>query len=155
MKRLTYWNEEYDCWSYHGPSGDAAKHLAAYEDTGLDPEAVEQLKLYTTGKAMAQIEIRTIEGMPLGDVVDLIHAKREGLLVAPPCKVGDTVYIPDYAKIVVPVKVQGISITASGKTILHFGGYPVWHAWGDEVGKTFFLAREEAEAALKGGEDRQ
>lgn len=32
MKRLTYWNEEYDCWSYHGPSGDAAKRLAAIED---------------------------------------------------------------------------------------------------------------------------
>lgn len=32
MKRLTYWNEKYDCWSYHGPSGDAAKRLAAIEN---------------------------------------------------------------------------------------------------------------------------
>ena len=38
MERLTYWNEEYGCWSYHGPSGEAAKRLAAYEDTGLEPE---------------------------------------------------------------------------------------------------------------------
>lgn len=44
MKRLTYWNEEYGCWSYHGPSGEAAKRLAAYEDTGLEPEEIEQLK---------------------------------------------------------------------------------------------------------------
>lgn len=32
MTRLTYWNEEYNCWSYHCASGDAAKKLAAYED---------------------------------------------------------------------------------------------------------------------------
>lgn len=44
MERLTYWNEEYGCWSYHGPSGEAAKRLAAYEDTGLEPEEIEQLK---------------------------------------------------------------------------------------------------------------
>ena len=35
MERLTYWNEEYGCWSYHGPSGEAAKRLAAYEDTQI------------------------------------------------------------------------------------------------------------------------
>lgn len=40
MERLTYWNEEYGCWSYHGPSGEAAKRLAAYEDTGLEPEEI-------------------------------------------------------------------------------------------------------------------
>lgn len=32
MERLTYWNEEYGCYSYHCASGDAAKKLAAYED---------------------------------------------------------------------------------------------------------------------------
>ena len=44
MERLTYWNEEYGCWSYHGPSGEAAKRLAAYEDTGLEPEEIEKIK---------------------------------------------------------------------------------------------------------------
>ena len=44
MERLTYWNEEYGCWSYHGPSGEAAKRLAAYEDTGLEPEEIGALK---------------------------------------------------------------------------------------------------------------
>ena len=33
MERLTYWNEEYGCWSYHCGSGEAANRLAAYEDT--------------------------------------------------------------------------------------------------------------------------
>lgn len=34
MERLTYWNEEYGCWSYHCGSGEAANRLAAYEETG-------------------------------------------------------------------------------------------------------------------------
>ena len=33
MERLTYWNEEYGCWSYHCGSGEAANRLAAYEET--------------------------------------------------------------------------------------------------------------------------
>lgn len=100
--------------------------LQAYKDTGLEPEEAQKLA----------------------------DAKREGRLVMPPCRVGDTVYILDYANIPVPSRVQGISITYSAKTILHFGGYPIKNAWGDEVGKTIFLTREEAEAALeeqKGG----
>lgn len=28
MERITYWNEEYGCWSYHCASGDAAIRLA-------------------------------------------------------------------------------------------------------------------------------
>ena len=82
-------------------------------------------------------------------------AEQAGQLVVLPCKVGDSVYIPDLdKKIPVMVRVQGISISVSGRTILHFGGYPVECAWGDGCGKDWFLTREEAEAALaqKGGE---
>lgn len=44
MERLTYWDCEWGCWSYHVASGDAAKRLAAYEDTGYTPEEIEALK---------------------------------------------------------------------------------------------------------------
>lgn len=44
MERLTYWNCEYGCWSYRVASGDAAKHLAAYENTGLTPEEIIAIK---------------------------------------------------------------------------------------------------------------
>lgn len=44
MKRLTYWNEKYDCWSYHGPSGDAAKRLAAIENILGDEYDLERLR---------------------------------------------------------------------------------------------------------------
>lgn len=43
MDRMTYYNEEYGCWSYYCASGDAAKRLAAYEDSGLTPEEVMEL----------------------------------------------------------------------------------------------------------------
>ena len=49
MERLTYWNEEYGCWSYHGPSGEAAKRLAAYEETGLEPADIIELKARMEG----------------------------------------------------------------------------------------------------------
>lgn len=57
MERLTYWNKEYNCWSYHGPSGNAAIRLAAYEDT-----------------------------MPLERVQELAQAEKDGRLVVLPCK---------------------------------------------------------------------
>lgn len=44
MERLTHYNEEYGCWTYRCPSGDAAKHLAAYEDTGMTPGEIAELK---------------------------------------------------------------------------------------------------------------
>ena len=44
MERLTYWDCEWGCWSYRVASGEAAKRLAAYEDTGYTTEEVEALK---------------------------------------------------------------------------------------------------------------
>lgn len=42
MERLTYWNKDLECWSYHGPSGEAAIRLAAYEDA-MSLERVQEL----------------------------------------------------------------------------------------------------------------
>lgn len=67
MKRLTYWNEEYDCWSYHGPSGDAAKRLAAIEDILGDEYDLDELK-------------------------EMVQAKREGRCVVLPCDPGQVVW---------------------------------------------------------------
>lgn len=41
--RLTYWSEEYECWTYHGASGDMAKQLANYENTDLSPSEIATL----------------------------------------------------------------------------------------------------------------
>ena len=44
MERLTYWNEEYGCWSYRGPSGDAAVRLAAIENILGDEYDLDHLR---------------------------------------------------------------------------------------------------------------
>ena len=36
--------EQYDCWSYHGPSGDAAKRLAAIENILGDEYDLDRLR---------------------------------------------------------------------------------------------------------------
>lgn len=94
--------------------------------------------------------LKSIEGIvPFDRLLELALADKEERLVALPCKVGDTVYIPTIEKQNVDrVRVQGISISVSGRTILRFGGYPIGSAWGDGCGKDWFLTREEAETAL-------
>ena len=79
-------------------------------------------------------------------------AEEQGLLVILPCKVGDTLFLAQVGREEpFSMRVQGMSISASGNdVILHFGGFPITNAWGSEVGKTLYLTREEAEAALKG-----
>lgn len=48
--------------------------LAAYEDTGLSPEAVEQLKLVSMGKTIA--EITEFEGIPIERLRELAKADK-------------------------------------------------------------------------------
>lgn len=93
-----------------------------------------------------------IEALKLA--VRLLQADADGRLVVLPCKVGDTVWFI-YGSKIYKMRVQGISVTQSRYIILHFEGYPVANIWGDEIGKTVFLTREEAEAALEkmGGEE--
>ena len=50
--------------------------LKAYEDTGLSPEAVEQLKLAGMGKAVA--EVKEFEGVPIERLRELAAADRKG-----------------------------------------------------------------------------
>lgn len=117
--------------------------LAEYEDTGYTPEDFDRLCREMCSMRLA-FGIKTLE--QLRD--DFIS----GRLVMLPCKVGDTVYIPNItncSRDAVAVRVQGISISVSGRTILRFGGYPFESAWGDGCGKDWFLTREEAEAALR------
>ena len=124
------------------------ERLKEYEDTGLEPEEIADFM-----KRWEQtVEIGgMLKKYCIDHIRDLLHADQDGRLVVLPCKVGDTVYIPDLEKkIPVKVRVQGISISVSGRTILRFGGYPVESAWGDGCGKDWFLTREEAEAALAG-----
>lgn len=142
--------ERLDYNSEYLPLIDAANRLAAYEATGLEPEEVEIMR---ESKADAQFMLTELCRLCDYDrLEELARAEHEGRLVVLPCKVGEYVYIPNIEQNKVErVRVQGISISVSGRTILKFGGYPFESAWGDGCGKDWFLAREEAEEALEGG----
>lgn len=83
MERLTYWNEEYGCWSYHCGSGEAANRLAAYEETGRTPEEVTAL-----GNLFDYVleESKTLTGQLalLNRIRDLAEADKDGWLVVLP-----------------------------------------------------------------------
>lgn len=76
MERLTYWNEEYDCWSYRGPSGEAAKRLAAYEDTWLEPEVLKEFAPFLNEMRKSLDAMRRLK--------ELTEADRGGRLVVLP-----------------------------------------------------------------------
>lgn len=138
--RLTKWingrigkqndEQEFDLWEI-----DVIKKLAAYEDTGLEPEQIAEY---------------------LNATDEYVRASEEGRLIVLPCKVGDTVYLlerfcdgsigdcdswvsceecDDYKQQIYPRRI--VSVDAAFAVI-------------GMLGKTVFLTREEAEAALKG-----
>lgn len=82
---------------------------------------------------------------------DLLQAERAGRLVVLPCKVGATVYGHSKAE-VFEYKVAVISLATYNWYLRcqnHNSDFWVTDA---DIGKTVFLTREEAEAAMKGGE---
>lgn len=80
MERLTYWNEEYGCWSYHRGSGEAANRLAAYEEAGLTPEEIDM-----DHEAAEQLR-RLCQNCDLDRLEKLAEAERAGRLVVLPRK---------------------------------------------------------------------
>lgn len=123
--------------------------LADYEETGLEPQdiisAVDMAKI-----ACALHELNAYKDLgPIDHIRDLIKAEQDGRLVVLPCKAGSLIYVGRRPAI-----------------ITRFFGYVLeryFHAVFcdenkgidipfEELGKTVFLTREEAEAALKGGE---
>lgn len=69
------------------PSQEVIDRLAAYEDTGLEPEEVEACKVALMGKSLA--EIKEIKGISVERMKDLAKAEAEGRLLVLPC--GDDV----------------------------------------------------------------
>lgn len=79
--------ERLDYDSEYLPLINALNRLAAYEDTGLEPEEAEACKVALMGKSLA--EIKEIEGISVERMKDLAKAKAEGRLLVLPC--GDDV----------------------------------------------------------------
>ena len=66
------------------------ERLKAYEDTGLEPEAVETVKLALAAKHMVDLE--TLNNTPISRLVELAEADKDRRVVVLPCKVGQRVF---------------------------------------------------------------
>ena len=141
--------ERLDYSSEYIPLIDAANRLAAYEDSGLEPEEIKELRELCTDEVaeLARTLYKAMESGKLDHLRDILQADQDGRI--PPCKRGDVVYcirhnpcIGYYVK----------TLTVCTVTIWGPGRFSVFTTKEDELGKTVFLTREEAEAALKGGE---
>ena len=164
MERLTYWNEEYGCWSYHCGSGEAANRLAAYEETGLTPEEINDLASvreispeaeYAINKHADSIIERLDKLLAQTDddvrLRELAEADKDGRVVVLPCKVGNVVYGFHGEKTILPMVVKWIETCTNGWCIAvqYAQMAPRFYRFFD-FGKTVFLTREEAEKALEG-----
>ena len=130
-ERLTKRNSNGDVASHVDPQKRHmlfVNRLAAYEDSGLSPEQVQEL----------------------------VKAKEDGRLVVLPCKVGDTIWkikaVFSYFSKPMEDRVERIIITNSEILVYCTSGtkFSV-----NSIGKIVFLTREEAEKALEGLETRK
>ena len=109
---------------------------------------MERLTYRTTkGEAMGDSSVADI-GDILGKLAEYEDLEEQGLLLRLPCKVGDTVYFI-YHNEVHHEEVKRFFQCNCGKNwgIVLWGMYP--DLYFDQIGKTVFLTREEAEQKLK------
>ena len=139
-------NKQGDDGCTNCPIKKAFDRLAAYEDTGLEPGEV------LTGKELAEVGcaiIRLKEYQDIGSIAhlrELAQAEKDGWLVMLPCRVGDVVYEANKRGFISTYKV--ISMLIGWK--LMDGVYSNLNGFeASALGKTVFLTREEAQAALK------
>lgn len=141
--RIDYENE-------YIPLIDCANQCAAYEDTGMTPEAFQSYVVFLQD---------LIENQKASEALDrfrqLVKADKEGRLVVLPCKVGDTVWaILGDKKYACKCIVEYVNIGGRGlgTTIVLCEAEGLREQYGVTVaafGKTVFLTREEAERALE------
>nr|DAM74776.1 MAG TPA: hypothetical protein [Caudoviricetes sp.] len=149
MERLTKWNESSHKHAYYPRcfeepcygSGCKIKdcpfetavceRLAAYEDTGLTPEQCEN------AKAIIEYAFRD-DTSKAERIRELLKADKDGRILILPCKLGTKVYRIRYKIVDYPAKPEP-EITTTWFT-------PEYR---EDIGKTVFLTREEAEKDLQ------
>ena len=118
------------------------ERLAAYEDTGLTPE---EIKAPFTEDTMINLAAQAL-GVEPSRIRELAEADKDGRCIVLPCKVGDTVYFALIGRI---IEKQVFSIVSfSNSTRIYCGGTSEYFR-PEDIGKTFFLTREEAEREMQ------
>lgn len=160
MERLTYW-----CDNGHGGGkwfvaidaegredyGPHVDRLAAYEETGLEPGEIEQLKGEVLGLRLDKQELEQYRALgPIDRLRELAQADK---------LIGKTVYYP-YAEKILEKRMSHFIIYDERRANL-----PPKESWFcinddksetfgfEDIGKTVFLTREEAESALRKEQD--
>ena len=111
--------------------------LKAYEDTELTTQEVLSMKF----EWCAMMDALNSIGGGYTRLRELAEADKGGRVVALPCKVGDTVYFALLGKI---IEKQVFSIVSfSNSTRIYCDGTSEYFR-PEDIGKTFFLTREEA-----------
>lgn len=171
------------CWEVHGadnllcsevcknqgdkgcedcPLRKAIDRLAAYEETGLEPGDIDALQKREQGLAEMLVNVSCGCAVPYTRLAELAQAEKDGRLVVLPCKAGDTVWTNiaivearyKSADRPYPVEVVFIGIGEDrGFFQVQYSNGRVFPFDFDKFGKTVFLTREEAEAALKKREE--
>ena len=120
--------------------------LAAYEDRECEPEEVLP-KDKADEIALKLMRLADLESLcSYTRLRELAEADKDGRLVVLPCKGGDTVYFALLGRI---IEKQVFSIVSfSNSTRIYCGGTSEYFR-PEDIGKTFFLTREEAEKALE------
>ena len=155
MERLTYRDKdgmammkERGGWKSRG-----IERLAAYEVTGLEPEEIERIvDAYGRGHTLrteSAERLEIVREIKTDRLRELAKAEKDGRLEVLPCKVGDHILADGREAIVVWFfgYKTGRYLHAQFLDNAECADIPFY-----EIGKNLFLTREEAEAALKGGD---
>ena len=131
---------------------EICERLAAYEDTGLEPEEVNDAVV--GAKLLAKSQLVSAFGVAAERLRELAEADKDERVAVLPCRVGDKLYEVTGRKTISVYKVRAIRVELFGLFIEWdiVEGF-VWQSLSginaEEIGKTVFLTREEAEKALE------
>ena len=132
--------------------------LKAYEDTELTPEEIDMD--HEAAETLRQL----CRNCNLDRLEKLAEADRDGRVVVLPCKVGDTLWVTGRDNVPREMKLEApdirtvctdednLCMSACNRKPDGFCAYRLRND-GADIGKTVFLTREEAEAALEATND--
>ena len=119
---------------------EIANRLAEYEDTGLEPEKITFLKNVVDDAFSDKPEFTE-------HIRELLRAEQDGRLMVLPCRVGDTIYrCGDPIKKIYEWQIAYVEVYEDETVFVDDSDNTFMEA---DIGKTVFLAREEAEKALE------
>lgn len=155
MERLTYRDAHGGAWySDAGTEADRLHFIADVEDILGDDYDLDWLRELCsqrmTMREAAADRMKLVGGIPLDRLRELVEADCNGRCVVLPCKIDDEVYVNIMGK-TLPSTVVSVSWITETPTFKAMHGVQLCFIFkSEDVGKTIFLTREAAEAALKG-----